>query len=676
MLKMETTALWTVVQKLCHDEARFTDSELLEQFITRRDQDAFAALMQRHGPMVLGVCRRVLSNEADREDAFQATFLVLVLKAASIRPRGMVGNWLYGVAHTTALKARAMNARRLAKEREAREQRMPEAAGENAERLQSLLDQELKALPDKYRAAIILCDLEGKSIKDAARQLGCPQGTIGTRLARGRRLLSRRLTRHGLTLSGGLMATGSSQEMAVAGVPPLLMSSTAKASALAAVDSGVFSAKVIALTKGTLQTMFVSNLKMMMVMLVAGMTVFSGGLLAYHYSAQAQPEKSAAANDGVKTDKEKTQFKEDGKRKETDTAPKEIDPKVIESWKKAGATLGWSGRNEFGSVQFFEEKPKDIVCLPAFGLPRFEPGVIAKLPAPAVPFALAFRTEGIEELHVTDAGLKELAGLENLQSLALGGTKVTDAGMKELAALKSLQTLILRDALQVTDVGVKELAGVKSLKNLDLYGARKLTNDGVKTLGALENLQVLDLERTQVTDTGLKDLAGLKSLQVLNLSGTDVTDSGLIELIGLTSLQILDLTSTKVTDAGLKNLAGHQELRQLELTGTKVTDTGLKELAGLKNLQILGLSGTGVTDEGLKELAGFKSLYSIYVSSPKITDAGLKHLADLKGLRVLGLYQTKVTDEGVAQLRKVHPKLVIVGRQTSGGTGGSSFVMP
>jgi RNA polymerase sigma factor (sigma-70 family) len=664
MLKMETTALWTVAQKLCCDEAGITDSELLEHFITRRDQDAFAALMQRHGPMVLGVCRRVLSNEADREDAFQATFLVLVHKAASIRPRGMVGNWLYGVAYTTALKARAMSARRLVKEREATEQRKPEAASENAEGLQLLLDQELKALPDKYRVAIVLCDLEGKSINEAARQLGCPPGTIGTRLARGRRLLSRRLTRHGLTLSGGIMATGILQDVAVAGVPPQLMSSTAKASALFAVDPGVISAKVIALTKGTLKTMFVSNLKMMMVLLVAGMTVFSGGVLAYHYSAQAQPVKSAAENYVVNTDKEKPQNKEEGKRKETDTAPKEIDPKVSESWKKAGAILGWYGRNEFGYGQFFEEKPKDLVCLPAFGLPRFDPGVIAKLPAPAVPFALALRTEGIAELEITDAGLKELVGLENLQSLDVHSSKVTDAGLRELAALKSLQTLDVAGA-QVTDVGVKELAGVKSLKNLRLSGARKVTDAGVKALVALENLQTLDLERTHVTDAGLKDLAGLTNLQVLNLTGTKVTDSGLFELIVLTKLQILELTSTQVTDEGLKNLAGFQDLRQLELTGTKVTDAGLKELAGLKSLQILGLSGTQVTDEGLKELAGFKSLFSIYVSGPQITDAGLKHLAGLKGLRVLGLYQTQVTDEGVAQLRKVHPNLPIVGRRST-----------
>src|SRR5437870_2955087 len=121
MLTMATTALGAVLHNLRRswlrqDDAGFTDGELLDGFVARRDEAAFEALVHRHGPMVLGVCRRVLRNDADAEDAFQATFLVLVRKAASIRPRGLVGNWLYGVAHTTALKARAMTTKRRAKE--------------------------------------------------------------------------------------------------------------------------------------------------------------------------------------------------------------------------------------------------------------------------------------------------------------------------------------------------------------------------------------------------------------------------------------------------------------------------------------------------------------------------------------------------------------------------------
>src|SRR5262245_51273690 len=227
MLTMTTTALGTVLHNLrCsllrHDEESRTDGELLECFVVRREEAAFEALLQRHGPMVLGVCRRVLQNEDDAEDAFQATFLVLVRKAASIRPHGMVGNWLYGVAHTTALKAKAMRTKRLAKERTAAGRPKPDDPAQTWARLSGLLDQELKGLPDKYRAAIVLCDLEGKSIKEAALHLGCPPGTIGTRLMRGRSLLSRRLARHSLGFSGAVIATQIAQRAAGSGVPPTL----------------------------------------------------------------------------------------------------------------------------------------------------------------------------------------------------------------------------------------------------------------------------------------------------------------------------------------------------------------------------------------------------------------------------------------------------------------------
>src|SRR5260221_2161193 len=162
---MATTVLGTVLRNVRrsmvrHDDAGQTDGALLECFITQQDEAAFEALVRRHGPMVLGVCRRFLRNEADAEDAFQATFLVLVRRAGSVRPRGMVGNWLYGVAQNTARKAYAMNTRTRAKEREAGARPKPQTASEDWQQQHVLLDQELQALPDKYRAPIVLCDLE------------------------------------------------------------------------------------------------------------------------------------------------------------------------------------------------------------------------------------------------------------------------------------------------------------------------------------------------------------------------------------------------------------------------------------------------------------------------------------------------------------------------------------
>src|SRR5262249_12112875 len=151
---------------LLRDGAGRTDGQLLEDYISGRDGAALAALVRRHGPMVWGVCRRVLRDYHDAEDAFQATFLVLARKAASVVPRGMVANWLYGVAHQTALKARATAAKRGARERQV--SRMPEPAATEHDLwhdLRPLLDQELSRLPDRYRVAIVLCDLEGKTRK-------------------------------------------------------------------------------------------------------------------------------------------------------------------------------------------------------------------------------------------------------------------------------------------------------------------------------------------------------------------------------------------------------------------------------------------------------------------------------------------------------------------------------
>jgi len=286
---MATTALGTALGNLRRtllrrEEAGLTDAELLECFVTRRDEAAFEALVRRHGPMVLGVCRRVLRNEADAEDAFQATYLVLVRKAATIRPRGMVGNWLYGVAHSTALKARAMSSKRFTREREAATRDAarvtPADSAETSQHMQALLDQELKALPDIYRAAIVLCDLEGKTLRDAARQLDCPLATVGTRLARGRSMLSRRLSRHGPVLAGTSVAALIGNQVSAASVSPLLVNTTVQAATLIAAGqgaSGVISAKVAALTEGVLKAMLVNKLKVTAAFLVVVGALAMGG---------------------------------------------------------------------------------------------------------------------------------------------------------------------------------------------------------------------------------------------------------------------------------------------------------------------------------------------------------------------------------------------------------------
>jgi RNA polymerase sigma factor (sigma-70 family) len=276
------------------DGAGPTDRELLEQYVACRDEAAFEALVLRHGPMVLGVCRRVLRNQADAEDAFQATFLVLVHKAAAIRS-GNVGSWLYGVAHNTALKALAMNRKRRTKEREAG----PVARTRTAEpgwcEFQALLDTELSRLPERYRAPLILCDLEGKTIKEAARHLGWPQGTAATRLARGRALLARRLTKHGLIVSAGMVTATLAHGSALASVTLALVHTTIQAAMRFAAASGavtvLISDKVVALTEGVLQAMFLNKLRnAICVLLILATLGLAASGLAHRTQAADPPE--------------------------------------------------------------------------------------------------------------------------------------------------------------------------------------------------------------------------------------------------------------------------------------------------------------------------------------------------------------------------------------------------
>jgi RNA polymerase sigma factor (sigma-70 family) len=210
------------VSSLLHDPAEesLTDGQLLDRFLARRDEAAFAALVRRHGPMVFGVCQRVLRNQADAEDAFQATFIVLVRKASSLAGRRVLGDWLHGVARRTALKTLSAAAHRRTKERTAARPEAP--ADEPRNDWLPLLDQELAGLPERYRLPIVLCDLQGKTRKEAAEQLGWPEGTVAGRLARGRQLLAKRLLRSAQAICGAMPALPAAR----AALPPALVGST------------------------------------------------------------------------------------------------------------------------------------------------------------------------------------------------------------------------------------------------------------------------------------------------------------------------------------------------------------------------------------------------------------------------------------------------------------------
>jgi RNA polymerase sigma factor (sigma-70 family) len=291
------------------------DEQLLQRFVTQKDETAFEALVRKYGPMVLGVCRRILNNPHDAEDAFQATFLVLVRKAASLSTPQLLANWLYGVAYRTALKARTAAAQRLFHEQQAMSIQAEPPANESSDELRAVIDDEVNRLPSKYRTPVILCYLTGKTNEEAARQLGCATGTIFSRLARARDMLRSRLARRGIMLSAAGLATVFGESAAAAVVPPSLAEATVKAALVLAdgkaVAAGLISSSVLALTKGVQQAMFMNTLKVILAVGLAVAVVGGTGLaviaLAYDSSKQEKDKEKASAQPGKapNTDKEK-----------------------------------------------------------------------------------------------------------------------------------------------------------------------------------------------------------------------------------------------------------------------------------------------------------------------------------------------------------------------------------
>lgn len=237
-----------------------TDKSLLERFAAEHDEAAFEMLVQRHGPMVQGVCWRVLGHAQDAEDSFQATFLVLARKAGRIRWHAEVGNWLYKVAYRTAVRVRA--SRQWVRERQMVD--LPAAAGRDEAPwvdVRPILDEELNRLPVKYRAPVVLHYLEGKSYAETARVLGWAEGTVSGRLARARELLRSRLARRGLALSGTLVATMPADQAGAAAVSSLVIQATVGAARLfvAGQAAGAVSTPAAALAERVLKAMFMTK---------------------------------------------------------------------------------------------------------------------------------------------------------------------------------------------------------------------------------------------------------------------------------------------------------------------------------------------------------------------------------------------------------------------------------
>jgi RNA polymerase sigma factor (sigma-70 family) len=265
-----------------------TDGQLLVAFLRDRDKLALEILVRRHAPMVWGVCRRTLARHHDAENAFQATFVVLLRKAASIRSPELLASWLYRVAQQTARKARQMAAKRGVREQQL--EVLPEPPAEPLDdefgpELRERLDDELSRLPDKYRVAIVLCDLQGKSRPDVAKLLRLPEGTVASRLARGRALLARRLARPGQAVSATSLAAVLPQLAPSWAVPAAVLTNTVKFVTLLAAGqapTGLISAEVSQLTGGVLLAMAVQKLKAAGALLFMATLLLAGGVAAYH----------------------------------------------------------------------------------------------------------------------------------------------------------------------------------------------------------------------------------------------------------------------------------------------------------------------------------------------------------------------------------------------------------
>jgi RNA polymerase sigma factor (sigma-70 family) len=296
---MAKAALHAVLRRLVSAEARSgpPDRQLVERFVAHQDEAAFAALVERHGAMVLAVARNVLHHRQDAEDVLQATFLVLARRAGSVRQRGAAGSWLHGVAYRLALKARAAAAARHRREGRAPARAPEEAADELTWReVRQAVHEELGRLPERHRAALVLCYLEGKTQDEAAAQLGLPKGTLKGRLERGRALLRARLVRRGLGPGAGLVPAAWPAATKAAAPSPTLVVATAKAGAAVAAGgaaAAVVSPHVTALTDGMVKAMFLKKLLLAAVLLLALAGAGTGLALAVQVPAQADADGAA-----------------------------------------------------------------------------------------------------------------------------------------------------------------------------------------------------------------------------------------------------------------------------------------------------------------------------------------------------------------------------------------------
>jgi RNA polymerase sigma factor (sigma-70 family) len=604
------------------------DRELLRRFVAGRDEAAFQALLRRHGPIVLNVCRGLLPDPVDAEDAFQATFLVFARKAHAVREVTALGSWLYGVAYRVALKARAEFARRKKHESLA----PPRPAAESPDDLtwrdvQAAIHRELNALPQRYRTVLVTCYLEGKTQDEAANQLKLPKGTLKGHLERGRALLRARLVRRGLGPVAALVASAWPVPESVA-VPSELIASTVRVVA----DRAIVPGRVLTLTNGMATAALLTRLKVATLLLLA-LSVGGAGIGSLLRATPVQqpigPPPTPAG-----------------------TAPPKKAPAEDLDWAAAEWVLRVGGqvRTTAGNLQ---------------------PGDWPGGPFQVTGISLRSNTT------VTDDDLARFKGLTKLDNLFLAQTPVGDAGLKHLAGLTSLESLYL-PGTKVTDAGLEHLKGLTGLANLYLDGTR-VTDTGLERLTRLKGLKVLYLRQTAITDAGLKHLQGMKQLVWVDVWGTRVTDAGVRALraaLPRCTVKNVDPRSDRppppaesraAAIAAVKRLGGtvryldepRKARPEVLLRDCRVTNADLSVLSALTDMVRLELTGTPITDAGLAHLKWLTRLETLDLYDTIVGDAGLEHLKGLTGLKFVLLKQTNVTDAGAKKLQQALPDCLV-----------------
>lgn len=447
-------------------DASLSDAHLLEAFIRHGDGFALEIIAQRHGPMVWGVCRRLLANHHDAEDAFQATFLVLVRRAATVRPRGMLANWLYGVANQTALKARAMAAKRQRREKQVAD--LPDP-GMDEKRvwhsLEPLLDGAISGLPPVYRAVVVLCDLEGKTRREVASQLGLPEGTVASRLARAHAMLAKRLNRMGLAISALVLTLTLSQCTASNSLPGAVLSSTVKLLGLPSAAAGLISANVAFLIEGVIKTMFLTKLKTVTA-LMALTALCSMGVGGYYFSSQAAegPGDGAPRNPVVRPNDPPIEppaildAKRDSLLVPKTNSPREPLPPTVDPTREPEPVLKKADRDPSPS-------PKDdLASPPGVNNPPFD---LPRIPGPPTPEELRTKYLQLQQelsKHLTAVQVKQR--VDALEKEVAEAKALTERAAREKQAAADLEKV--RAALgQVASTYPDTEAGRKAQLALD-----------------------------------------------------------------------------------------------------------------------------------------------------------------------------------------------------------------